>query len=263
MYKRCKDKRNDQSKEKEIKATMREYNDADEELYSRFINEMEQGRVAAAAADGGEVETAVPTPAVATNNGTNGYGRVLHNLLYLDYILMLVTLPMAVYSVMNVSTNLITFEYKASGGGEEREEDIIMKVVRYFNYISVENVDDTNKSNGGWMNTNFIEKIVKSVQDTSTFKDIVRKDEYIDTLGLLGKIHKTIVYYTVPLQIMNYYSIMIKMVTIVIYLLYGFLGSSYMILLNVFFMLCLILTVFRRYKDVLESIIRRFASLSE
>ncbi|CAL9738510.1 hypothetical protein MOSE0_N13036 [Monosporozyma servazzii] len=153
---------------------------------------------------------------VAAAIANDGRGRFLHGLLYLDYVLMLITLPMAIYSLMNVFTNVITFDPSSS-----EEEDIMMKVVRYLR---------TGAFTGGTM----------------------------DKFGLLGKIHTTIVYYTAPLQFIRYYSVVVKVVATTIYLAYGLVGSSYIIFLNIFFMMCLILTVFRKYQDLVASVVRRF-----
>lgn len=213
------------------------YSNTDEELYTRFITEMERG------SRNEEQEDIEVIEEEEDNNPRRNdlYNRLLHNLLYLDYIFMLVTLPMTIYTIISVTTNVITFDYSDS----PNDEDIFIRIVKYFKYRQL----STRDSKTGM--PKFIEKYVISTEDPQ-YNDIINE------LGLLGKFHKTVNQYTRSLQNMKYYHMIIKILTTSIYLMYGFIGSSYMILLNLFFTLCLVLTIYRRYKDVVEIIIRQF-----
>lgn len=265
----------------------------DDELYNRFITEVRRniestnniGRSNSTNPTINSFSSSTGGDSNGTNNNNNNnnysrnshgdiYARLLRSLLYIDYIFMLITLPMTLYTIFNLAINLVTFDFNNSDNVENviGNEDIFHKLQIYFKYVKVEEdmMSTTTSNNKGkfeeilfFMYNKLFSKI-KTINfesmttNTNKLNSKPSEIDLIDTLGLLGKFHKIIRYYTTPLENLKFYPSLIKSLTTIIFLLYGFIGSSYVILLNMFFILCLILTLIRKYQDVAEIIIKQF-----
>lgn len=271
-------------------------NTIDDELYNRFITEVRRNIESTNNIGGNNSTNPIINSSSSTtttgggsddtNNNSNNnnnysrnshgdiYARILRSLLYIDYIFMLITLPMTLYTIFNLAINLVTFNFNNSDNVENviGSEDIFHKLQIYFKYVKVEEdmISTTTGNNKGKFEEillfiyNKLFSRIKTINfesmttNTNKLNSKPSEIDLIDTLGLLGKFHKTIRYYTTPLENLKFYPSLIKSLTTIIFLLYGFIGSSYVILLNMFFILCLILTLFRRYQDVAEIIIKQF-----
>lgn len=266
----------------------------DDELYNRFITEVRRNiestnNIGRSNSTNPTINSSSSSSTGGDSNGTNNnnnnnnysrnshgdiYARLLRSLLYIDYIFMLITLPMTLYTIFNLAINLVTFDFNNSDNVENviSSEDIFHKLQIYFKYVKVEEdmMSTTISNNKGkfeeilfFMYNKLFSKI-KTINfesmttNTNKLNSKPSEIDLIDTLGLLGKFHKIIRYYTTPLENLKFYPSLIKSLTTIIFLLYGFIGSSYVILLNMFFILCLILTLIRRYQDVAEIIIKQF-----
>lgn len=200
----------------------------DDELYDRFIREMgredgNQREEQEEEANRERVEHRIP------RNNDNRYNRLLGRLLYLDYVFMLITLPMAMYTTINVIINVITFDYTMNKDGNAvSDNDLFGKIGNYWKYI---HIDDKNNAAD------------------------------IHALGLLGKFHVVLIHFTNSLShVVRNYEALIKILTTTIFLSYGFIGSCIVISLNLVFILCLVITVVRQYKDFVGMLIAPFIS---
>ena len=84
--------------------------------------------------------------------------------------------------------------------------------------------------------------------------------------GLLGKFHNIIVYYSAPTFawvssrtrasyfISRTYTLAVKFVAVVLYMIYGISASTYLCFATFFFSLCLLMTCLRRYKGAAKII---------
>lgn len=258
----------------------------DDELYERFVTEVRRNIESRnSIRENNPTNPSVSASGATANTNINGrnshgdlYAGILRNLLYIDYVFMLITLPMTLYTIFNTIIHLITFDFNNSDNVNNvmSKDHIFHKLQTYFKYVSVEDdMMSTNTSSSSTTTKGKIDamlhiifhKLFNSIKTINFESMTVNENEFnnkpsemdiIDTLGLLGKFHKIIRYYTTPLENVKFYPLIIKSVTTVFFLLYGFIGSSYVILLNMFFMLCLMLTLFRRYQDVAEIIIKQF-----
>lgn len=156
----------------------------------------------------------------------------LRNLFILDYFIGLILFPFSVYNILRSGFNSMTFS----------ENDFIIEIVGYWKFAKIFG------SNG----TTLI-----------AYKDTGK-------LGLLGKFHNIIVFYSSPmikfimksansneskmdwlkLMFSKIFELFVKVSTILIYLIYGVSGTIYMVTAGFFFVLCLLFTVIRRYKGV-------------
>lgn len=156
----------------------------------------------------------------------------LRNLFILDYFIGLILFPFSVYNILKSGFNSMTFS----------ENDFIVEIVGYWKFAKI-------FGSGG---TTLI-----------AYKDTGK-------LGLLGKFHNIIVFYSSPIiqHIMKnrdgnephlnwlrlifskVFELFVKISTILIYLTYGVSGTIYMVTAGFFFILCLLFTVIRRYKGV-------------
>ncbi|CAI4035955.1 hypothetical protein SMKI_14G1650 [Saccharomyces mikatae IFO 1815] len=156
----------------------------------------------------------------------------LRNLFILDYFIGLILFPFSMYNILRSGFNSMTFS----------ENDFIVEIVGYWKFAKI-------FGSGG---TTLI-----AYKDTSK-------------LGLLGKFHNIIVFYSSPmvkhimkngdgkefklnwlkLMFSRIFELFVKISTILIYLAYGVSGTIYMVTAGFFFILCLLFTVIRRYKGV-------------
>lgn len=156
----------------------------------------------------------------------------LRNLFILDYFIGLILFPFSVYNILRSGFNSMTFS----------ENDFIIEIVGYWKFAKI-------FGSGG---TTLI-----------AYKDTGK-------LGLLGKFHNIIVFYSSPvikhimksrdgnepnlnwirLMFAKAFELFVKVSTILIYLAYGVSGTVYMVTAGFFFVLCLLFTVIRRYKGV-------------
>ena len=163
----------------------------------------------------------------------------LRNLLVFDYFLLLLLFPLSLYTILRSGFNVMTFS----------EEDFLKEIVNYFKYIRI--FSDDGKS-------------------LMVYKE--------GKIGLLGKFHNIIVFYSSPMVkklfqlaqkrelLLNIaiaiYKPIVKVTTITAYLTYGLGGTVYLIAAGFFFMLCLALSVMRRYKGVHQMITKSLDSVA-
>ncbi|CAI4049765.1 hypothetical protein SKDZ_14G1640 [Saccharomyces kudriavzevii ZP591] len=156
----------------------------------------------------------------------------LRNLFILDYFIGLILFPFSVYNILRSGFNSMTFS----------ENDFIIEIVGYWKFAKI----------FGSSGTTLI-----------AYKDTGK-------LGLLGKFHNIIVFYSSPmikyimksagdneskvgwlkLMFSKIFEVFVKISTILIYLAYGVSGTIYMVTAGFFFVLCLLFTIVRRYKGV-------------
>ena len=253
-------------------------NNIDDELYERFVTEVINGIESRNNTRGNNSINTTTSTTLNNSRSRRGdlYARILRNLLYIDYLFMLITLPMTLYTIFNTVMHLITFDFSNSDGNDSfiNSDDIYQKLQTYFNYVKVEenimpkgNNNNNNNSKFGEVMYFLVFKLFSSVRMINSkliratmeeYENKLNEMDIIDSLGLLGKFHKVVKYYTRSFEKIKFYPLIVKSLTTIFYLSYGFIGSSYVILLNIFFMLCLILTLFRRYQDIAEIIIKQF-----
>ncbi|EJS41997.1 asi2p [Saccharomyces arboricola H-6] len=161
----------------------------------------------------------------------------LRNLFILDYFIGLILFPFSVYNILRSGFNSMTFS----------ENDFIIEIVGYWKFA----------------------KIFGSGATTLiAYKDTGK-------LGLLGKFHNIIVFYSSPmirhimkdanddetkfkwlkLMFSKLFELFVKTSTILVYLAYGVSGTIYMVTAGFFFILCLLFTIIRRYKGVHRMIV--------
>ncbi|CAG60912.1 uncharacterized protein GVI51_J05687 [Nakaseomyces glabratus] len=176
------------------------------------------------------------------------FRTLVRNLLVLNYLVLSLLFPFSLYNVLRSGFSTMTFS----------ERDFTREILTYW--YAIDTVD-------------VISLIKPSTPETS---------DSGPGLGLLGKFHNIIVYYSLPIgeallrRILNidrsytdteeypvsvgiyrmilgfffrWYKKSIKIVTILVYLLYGIGGTTYLMIAGFFFSLCVGLTIVRRYKS--------------
>ncbi|CCE63685.1 hypothetical protein TPHA_0F02030 [Tetrapisispora phaffii CBS 4417] len=174
----------------------------------------------------------------------------LRNLLVLDYFVILLLFPFSLYNILKSGFSIMTFS----------ENDFVQEMLYYLSDVQV---------------------FSENYKSLLIYKEI--------NLGLLGKFHNIMIYYSSPLittvmsflkrhahkvftnkainmnfkiLIMNVYSKSIKMITLTMYFIYGFGGTIYLLAAGFFFLLCFTISVVRRYKGVHRIISKSVESVS-
>lgn len=154
---------------------------------------------------------------------------LITNLLLFDYFVVVLLFPFSLYNVLRSGFSIITLS----------ENDFLSEVVTYCRHVKI--FGDDGKSLLVYGESN---------------------------LGLLGKFHNIVVFYTSPLarylaqwvpiapdhlirQIyVKFYQYLVKCSTVSIYLTYGVCGTVYLAMAGFFFAVCIAITLIRRYKSV-------------
>ncbi|SMN19052.1 similar to Saccharomyces cerevisiae YNL159C ASI2 Integral inner nuclear membrane protein [Maudiozyma saulgeensis] len=158
------------------------------------------------------------------------FASMVRHLLVLDYFIMVILFPFSLYNILRSGFSTVTLS----------ENDFIAEIMIYMKYSNVVSYPiELNK------------KVLLGYNDDGA-------------MGLLGKFHNIIVYYSSPIgkKIMNFeiikirnimiliYEILVKLNVVSIYLIYGLSGTTYLALSGFFFIFCLALTIIRRYRSV-------------
>ncbi|EDO18317.1 hypothetical protein Kpol_1039p68 [Vanderwaltozyma polyspora DSM 70294] len=169
----------------------------------------------------------------------------LRNLLVLDYFVLLLLFPFSMYNILRSGFSSMTFS----------ENDFIQDMLVYIRHIRIFS------------------------DDGASF--MIYKE---GSLGLLGKFHNIVVFYSSPLMKQMYHEIIttangatssgtgdnfvhilkwillqsykmwVKGTTVMIYFMYGFGGTVYLFAAGFFFLLCFTIATVRRYKGMHQMI---------
>lgn len=179
------------------------------------------------------------------------FASIIRHLLVLDYFVMIVLFPFSFYNILRSGFSSVTLS----------ENDFIAEIMIYLKY--------------GKVISNPILDIVSGRTSNNNNNNVpITLLGYSDdaVVGLLGKFHNIIVYYSSPIgkKIINFasdynsnsqspgkfsflvigYEIWVKISVIMTYLVYGLTGTIYLALSGFFFIFCLALTIIRRYRSV-------------
>ncbi|CAB4254332.1 similar to Saccharomyces cerevisiae YNL159C ASI2 Integral inner nuclear membrane protein [Maudiozyma barnettii] len=157
------------------------------------------------------------------------FASMVRHLLVLDYFIMVILFPFSLYNILRSGFSTVTLS----------ENDFVAEIMIYMRYSSV--VSHPIGESGMLLGYN---------------------DNGV--MGLLGKFHNIIVYYSSPIGkklmklsmirirtiMIEIYELMVKLIVISIYLIYGLSGTTYLALSGFFFIFCLALTIIRRYRSV-------------
>lgn len=159
------------------------------------------------------------------------FSLFIRNLLVLDYFVMVFLFPFSFYNILRSGFSSITLS----------ENDFLAEILVYLKYSRI-------------VSENANPLMLLGYNDDGT-------------MGLLGKFHNILVFYSSPIIkfilkldfaktfLIKTYEITVKFTIISFYLLYGFSGTIYLGLSSFFFIFCLALTIIRRYKNVQQMII--------
>lgn len=157
------------------------------------------------------------------------YLRILiTNLLLFDYFVVLLLFPFSLYNILRSGFSVITLS----------ENDFLTEIVAYCRYVKIFGDDG---------------------------KSLLVYGE--GNLGLLGKFHNIVVFYTAPIaqfiarrvpspdaflrhSAIKCYQFMVKCCTVVVYVTYGIGGTVYLAMAGSFFAICFAITLARRYKSI-------------
>lgn len=173
------------------------------------------------------------------------FASMVRHLLVLDYFVMIVLFPFSFYNILRSGFSSVTLS----------ENDFIAEIMVYLKYGKV-----------------ISDPILNIIHNRSYDKSSVPISllGYSDdaAMGLLGKFHNIIVYYSSPIGkklirfasssnasgkygiLVQGYELWVKISVIMTYLLYGLTGTIYLALSGFFFIFCLALTIIRRYRSV-------------
>ncbi|GMM54566.1 Asi2 protein [Maudiozyma humilis] len=166
------------------------------------------------------------------------FATLVHNLLMLDYFVMVVLFPFSFYNLLRSAFSAVTLS----------EHDFVAEVAVYLG-----------------------ERVVSRTAESAAPVVLLGYAEG-SPLGLLGKFHNIAVHYSAPLlrralhtvtsqdsptrtYILYAYTGVIKALVVGAYCAYGLGGTAYLVLAGFFFVFCLALTVVRRYRGVQQLLV--------
>ncbi|KAG0668834.1 hypothetical protein C6P45_004317 [Maudiozyma exigua] len=186
------------------------------------------------------------------------FASMVRHLLVLDYFVMIVLFPFSFYNILRSGFSSVTLS----------ENDFIAEIMIYLKY-------------GRVLSDSMLNRIYNRTYDKNIPISLLGYSDDA-AMGLLGKFHNIIVYYSSPIgkKLINFasnsstgtttstttflitaaskhgnvlvrgYEIWVKISVIMTYLLYGLTGTMYLALSGFFFIFCLALTIIRRYRSV-------------
>ncbi|CCF56162.1 hypothetical protein KAFR_0A07280 [Kazachstania africana CBS 2517] len=159
---------------------------------------------------------------IFANRRTNYLRSLVRNLLLLDYFIMILLFPFSIYNIIRSGFNSMTLSHN---------NDFINEIYTYFVYFNSLNFDLQNKFG-------LLGKFHNIV--LYNFMNIIR---FVENSNLLDTKWKN-----VSIRIIHFG--LIKSLTTIIYCIYGFGGTIYLIVSGFFFVLCFTIAINRRYKEV-------------
>lgn len=154
---------------------------------------------------------------------------LITNLLLFDYFVVVLLFPFSLYNILRSGFSIITLS----------ENDFLSEVVTYCRHVKIFGEDG---------------------------KSLLVYGE--NNLGLLGKFHNIVAFYTSPLAqylakwvpaasdhlirqaYIKFYQYLVKSFTVFVYMTYGVGGTVYLAMAGSFFAVCIAITLVRRYKSV-------------